>query len=317
MPTGITSSAINSGAINVTSFPGSEEGQTLVELTGTAEVVCELSSIRLRLTATASTQAKSTGSASTTRRAELTASTTCQAIISCNAYNNIALGVSATPSAIATASPRLVFRFSANTTAQSQSAENGSFVRAANGAIANAEAATAAIPGGSLVYRGATAVASAVGEVNALRKVPSYAEIVARCSASANVTSRYRIGAETDPSAIATANSERKIALNAASVCYAIGAASPLTKLNLQPSVQAAQAASNPVLAGSVLFFGAQTQANAASSATIGITYVLSAQTTAAAITQSAASDYATAMPAPSERLMVVQGSERRMEVTE
>jgi hypothetical protein len=65
------------------------------------------------------------------------------------------------------------------------------------------------------------------------------------------------------------------------------------------------------------MVFAATTQANAYADATIGVQYRLSGSTVASAVAQSAASDFASAMPAPSERLMKVPASNRRMEVTE
>lgn len=313
----MTQNAINGSAINRTSFPGAEAGLSLVQLVGTVQVTCSIPSVSLRLTAVAATQATASGTISTSKRTQFTCQVSAAATTSATALNNRRNGATGVAFCATSAGVGLAYRTGASTAGAALGSIVGDYLAAARGASAVCVADTPATGALTLTYRNAIALATANGAVDAFRKVPSQAVGNAFVTGVAGINFRNRLGATTTPTAGFTVSTRFNVRRGASTEPSAVVSAIVRTNINLALPVQAAVATAPEVLALRQMSFGATTQANAYADATIRVKYRLSGSAIARAVAQSAASDFASAMPAPAERLMKVPASNRRMEVTE
>lgn len=307
---------INSGAINETPFPGAESGLSLVELVGTVEVVCSISAVTLRRSARAVTDPSADGTASTVKKSRLGAAIICNATPTASARRKVS--VTSTSQAVCTtaATGRLNFRPSAVASGTAIVTPASGYAAVKRSAIAEVVAAIRPISAKSYAYRNAFSVAAALGSASTLRKLASYIEGAATASTVATAKLRNQLGAQTAAGATGSSSTRVSITLRASGQASAIGTAPAYTK---EPTgaYTPCEATCFSIVSVKGISFGAATQANAVASATMRFRSVVSASVTATAIAQSTATDYATAMPAPAERTMTVQGFDRRMEVTE
>ena len=312
----MTNSTINSGAINETPFPGAESGASLIELVGTVEVACSISAVTLRRLVQAVASASANGTAATVKKSRLGAAIVCTATPTVTARSKIPV-IATTPATCASsATNRITFIFAASGSGVATTTPANGSIAVARSAFAEAGAIIFPAAAKTYAYRGATSTAGATGTVATLRKLAAYIEGAAIASNTAKATVRNRIGAQVSVVATGTFGTRVSITLQAITQAQALGTA-PLYKKIPTGAYTPSLATCPP--AGSVkgISFGATTQANALASATIRFKSVVSASVTATAIAQSTATDYATAMPAPVERTMTVQGFDRRMEATE
>ncbi len=312
----MTNSTINSGAINETPFPGAESGASLIELVGTVRVVCSLSAVTLRRSAKAISITSADGTVSTVKKSLLGAAIVCNATPTATARSRISFAATTPATCAAAATNGMKFRQGATGAAIATATATGGYTAVSRFAFVEAAAILSPTAAATYAYRGAATGGAALGTVATLRKLAAYIEGTASAASAAKATLRNRIGAQTEAGASGTFDTRVSITLGATGQAQALGTAPAYTK---EPT-----GAYTPCLAicapiGSVsgISFGAATQANALANATIRLQYVVSASVTATATAQSTATDYATAMPAPVERTMTVQGFDRRMEATE
>lgn len=309
--------AINTGAINHVSFPGAEEGLSLVELTGTVEVTCALSAITLRLTASASTSPAAVGSSpNTTARALLAAITVPTALASAAARTKIAAPAQAlVASADTTVIGRLRFSLSAPSTATA-AASVGSYVRAAKSASATASA-TASAGGRTVVPRSASTACAATTAASALRYRRTAASTSATSTLLASTTAIIRPGATT--SAVASVQATARSSVRRGASTSAVADAAPVVagvKLLTYPQPAVASALAGAIAAQQLCVTGATGVATSSGSASIAYKFRLGATVQGSMISTAAAADYGITQSAPTERLMIVPASDRRMEVT-
>lgn len=313
----MTQNAINGSAINQTSFPGAEAGLSLVQLVGTVQVTCSIPSVSLRLTAVAATQATASGTISTSKRTQFTCQVSAAATTSATALNNRRNGATGIAVCAASAGVGLKYRPSATASGTAFASPVSGYLHAARNAIALCIASTPATAARTLTRRSAITEGVAGTTANSVRKVPSHASGNAFATVIASIRFRNRLGASTIPTAGFAVSTRFNVRRGASVAPSAVVSALVRTNINLALPVQSAVATASEVLSLRKMSFGATTQANAYANATIRLRYRLSGSVVARALAQSAASDFASAMPAPAERLMKVPASRRRMEVTE
>jgi len=312
----MTTYAINSGAINVTPFPGAEAGLSLVELTGTVQVVCEIPSFTLRLHAEAPTQPKATGTAQTTKKSLLNAEQTVSATCYAGVLSKLQIPGQTVATALSYSGIRLKFPTQTTGLAQASYFTAGSYVSAAKSALAS-PSAVAVVSGRTRTPRAASTVATVLSQVSTQRKLAGYVSVVAIATTQAGIVMRNASGATTPCTATGTVSTRTTVTRGGTTQGKVTTSATALAKLRRYPVLQQAVATCFSIQPRQgISFFGIAT-ANASANATIRLKISLSAAATARAIAASAAADYATAMPAPTERLMIVQGYDRRMEVTQ
>ena len=313
----MTTNAINGSAINQTQFPGAETGLSLIELTGTVQVVCNLSGVTLRRAAQATTSPEADGTASTVKKSLLGAAIVCNATSTAVSRRKVSLALSSQQAICnATTTARINFRQTATTSGSASASTASGYNAVIRRAAVEPTAFAPPIAGKTCVFRGAGATGSALSAVATRRKVAATVESSATVSSSVTAKIRNRIGAQASAEAVSSSSTKVRITLGASSLARALGTVPAFTKEPTGAYTPCVATCSSITLISGISF-GAAAQANASSSATIRLKYVLFASATATASAQSTAADYATAMPAPAERTMTVQGYDRRMEVTQ
>ncbi len=313
----MTKNAINGSVINKASFPGAEAGLSLVELIGTVEVTCSIPSVSLRLTTVAATTPTANGTASTTKRTQFVCNASPSAVTSATALVNRKHGASVVATCIATAGIGLAYRSSATTSGIALASASNGYLAVSRGASVSCTATAQTAAARTLVYRGASIAGTAAPMVTALRKVPSQAAGSAMALGVAGINFRNRLIASIVATVESSVSTRFNVRRGASTIPRAVVSGTARRNVRLVLVEQTASATPSNVSPISRIRFGATAQANAYVNATIGMKYRLSGSTVASAVAQSAASDFASAMPAPSERLMKVPASNRRMEVTE
>lgn len=313
------SQAINSGAINETSFPGSEEGVSLVQMIGTVQIVCTMTTVTLLLGAAATTQAKaSVKAAVTTTKIGTQATTEAKAVpaeITAQRKTKVSAQTTTATAFVAQVSTVIKARLSAiqpATAATSVVSVNKAFRGAFGTCTAQASSPTAA----NYVYRSAVLPALANTTAIAVLERPIAASGAARCVGVGTITFRRGIAASTVATVASTASAYEKSRTGATATPSAVVpgvATNRKARLSVAIAPGAYATSITPSLKRRVAAY-AQPTANGRSG--IGFKLQANAATAARAIASSAAADYGIAMPAPAERLMFVQASERLMEVT-
>ena len=309
---------LNSGAINHTQFPGAESGKSIIDLSGTVEVVCALTSIYLLKTAEAQVAPSAvTSSLTTSVRALVVASTAGEAVVAATAQSKLRLG--ATPqvaSAVADVRPRSKFSLTAATSGFAATSAINGFPRASRSATAAAVAATFAFAQRGMPMAGST-TARAVSFAGSLRK-PSRS-----AATSGVVTSRVAITLTHQPPASTVAFSSGQVSTRVnielgANVVAAAIVGTPITGRNIlvQLTPSSAVALARSLSERHTKPNTATGSGLALSAAGVSTRLHMTGSTVASAIAASAATDFAIAAPAPVERLMMVPASDRRMEVT-
>lgn len=223
----MTTQAINSGAINETRFPGSQDGLSLIELIGTVEVVCSISAVNVLKTVGASTTATAAGSVGSARlRRRLSATTTSVAQTSAAQVGRVPVSLTRQT---ASAVPQAAGLYFALRTGASGSAgavgSSGSIRGIAFSASGEANASGVA----AAVYRrlvSASTTTSSVGSASAVRAISRAASTTAAALGSAISTSKATVSASTVASAI----------VSSAAADYGITQRSPLERLMFVPA---------------------------------------------------------------------------------
>jgi hypothetical protein len=373
----MTTSAINTGAINALSFPGSQDGLSLVDLVGNVIVTCSVATLSLNLTASAATTPQARCSTSTLIiKYRPSAPATGAAVVAVDAVVKARLSAFAAGAATSTPFATGIKRSSS---AQSDASATGSvvaYVMATRSASAIALASANSGANKKISFGGATS-GTAVASAFAVRGIRLGADNPALATTIASMSLRSGIAATTTATASATSIG-RASKIATASVIGAAVPSSPVIKARLNsiadpiaalalgsvgtikrihvgviglvtsinaaipallarpsaltsavaatqaslkivnysiPLLLQAKAATGNVQALIAIQMEAACSASANGSALAALILRTGATITASAITSSSAADYATTLPAPEERLMIVGASDRRMEV--
>lgn len=314
----MTVNAINGGQINRVRFPGAADGLSLVEMSGLVEVTATIPSIHLRLHASASTAAAAQCATSSVRHnSRLGATTFAAAQTDAVEQKKIATvpeALQAVASAAATVHAK--FRFLAS----------GSGAAVHSALAVNKAARSASTTGQALstvsVRRRVPVAASGFGaaqdSVTAFRAILRDADTQAQATTLASISFRTGVEATTATSADGEASIAFKRLAQAQTTAAATAPATLVGyRVLLRPSPQSAVADVPPLAAGAqITVGGAASVARAYAQSGARAKYKLSAAVMARAIAGSSAEDYGLLINAPTERLMVVPASDRRMEVT-
>lgn len=313
----MSAGALNGNAINETRFPGAEDGLSLIELVGTVQVTASVPKLRLRLTAGASATPAAVTSSPTTRAKYLLAVTgapTAAATVSAGSKTpRSATGVATLTTKIA---PRLKFVLDA---AASPAAVVS--VQAVNKAKRSATTVAQAVPTVSEQRRikmSGGAAPAAVAAVVALRKLVFSASTISNAAGTAARTFMRRVSATTIGRSTGTGALRLNRRAGAAVSCTADSVADSTIKRAAYPSALVLQAVMPSINAQQRITVGGATTQVVTLGSVAGVTarFRLGAPTVAQAICVSDAEDYGLLVNAPTERLMVVPASDRRMEVT-
>lgn len=311
----MTSRSLNSGALNVTPFPSSEQGASVIELMGEITVGGTIGGISLLLTASATSQPRATCTASSKLNIGVQAAVSPSAgSVGVEGRSRIMFGGSTTCSASASVtSINVKSRASAATQASAASAAQV-LMRVTRSASIFASAITTSstlkrVPMEALVKARAN-----VGLPVALSKVPLAAKQAVTAAPRGSITFRSQLSASTDGTAIIEAGVQSWISFSAPTVAGAAG-------MSTNVGVRLAAIATVPVAADGlcdvILRCGvkATSSARAECLATNKIKITLQATTTAQAVAYSAAADFSVTLPAPPERQIVVPPYDRTMKV--
>lgn len=201
-----TTSTINSGAINAVSFPGSQEGEALVELVGSVIVTCAISSFLIYSHNTAATSPSASGSASIELKRGIVCSATAGATSSCGVVTQVKAGP-------------------ANVSATAQGSATTALQRRTSASPVNASAyGTAAI--GINTRRSASTSAFATGAAYAQRHTHYAGSTTASASSSAAALSEIRLSGSTSPSVTSTISETYGRAVQAQATAAAISTVS-------------------------------------------------------------------------------------------
>lgn len=311
------SHAINSGAINTVPFPASELGASIVELIGTIEVVCEPATIKLRITSAATSAPTAKLSANTTSKIQLGATTQPSAVAAdITPKQKIKQSAATTGVAVVASSMILWCRNSASAQATGTGTAL-SYQLAKRSASASPEALTSASSLKYLYRSASIAGVATVGSISAKSKIRFSISRAAAAIGTAGPSIRSKLAATTAAKALTQAQSLSYLRLQA-STSYAIGLSVANARLSIRPTLPAQQAAANSGLLSTKMNFrpGMQTAASATvQEIEVALGLLVSATTTATAIVYSSATDFATKIPAPSERQIVVPAYDRAMKV--
>lgn len=311
--------AINGNEINGVSFPGSESGLSLVQLVGSVAVIATMSSFTLRLTASAHVTASSASSPTATKARFLVGATTGATVVSSvGALTKIRLDLedqTATATANATAIRKL--RLPAATEGVATATNSAVFLEVPRSAIVDAKIVSSVIPFRLEIVGAATdalAIASAGTRVKTLRS----GSTVAYAGSSTRTTARFRLPAGTTGVASVSAGTLRKMRLSISGSGVATSQNPAFKFIRQLPLSPAVAAAVSPALAAifKISVGGATASPSASFSVAAGLRMPIGATTTATVSYINAAADFASRVPAPIERTMVLPFNSRRMEVT-
>lgn len=315
----MTSRAINSDEINSVSFPGAEDGLSLVQLIGTVEVSCSISFVQIRLTASAVVEPSAVVSSPTAKIKSLLG-----AVIDASAVpagdtlvkrKSFAEATSAR-AVVAAATIYRERRLSAIRTATATTSASA-VLKVPRSAAASSSATTSADSYKNAYLSGSTQPSAVVLAAGSRRVRSVSASTVPRAVVSANRTLIRRIGATTNAQALFSVSYWRKRPSTASTVALASipNANFYFQLLCLQVQTEAS-AVPGQVAALSRIFFGADTLAQSTTEASIKMLLRVGATATATVSSAVAALDYSSTIPAPEERRMRLIEISRRMEVT-
>lgn len=330
--------AINSGAINVLSFPGAESGLSLVQMVGAVSVTCRIIGTYRRVNANATTTsaASSSGDATLRRGVEALASGTASTLAAAIAKSRSGASTQGAAPGIALVSRRLSMSALTSGAAAAAAAAAQSRISFAATAV---PAAVASVASRKKVYVVGSATARAVNAVAALRKLQFGAQTIGRASSTSSIRRRQRIGATAISSAAAAlANTALRLPTSATTVATIAHSVTPYRGL-LQRALGVAVASGGDAGTGAQVPRGAGTAASVQSAvnAFLVIQRFVAGSTPAVAIgsvqttgriatgaytvasfeSYIVATDLNITQPAPTDRQMVVPLEERRMEVGE
>ena len=312
----MTSKAINSGAINAVSFPGSESGATLIELIGDVEVLGSISMTYLRVGATGSTTASATTGRPTPRTIALLGATASgQASCSASALRKASVGTASTAANCVTSSGVSArYRIKADTQAYASATPVETFRKSMSLASTPALAVTACNPVRRRSFS-AGASAGASTSANALLKVPLSAAARWPIETSASIIITIGVSASSSPSAVGSSDALLHVIRSAPGLASATGS-TPSSKMvfGVSAAGQASAATSSPTVGINALR-AAYGVASAISSATALQHIRLPASTLAKVESYCLARDFASSVRAPEDRQMVVPENDRTMKV--
>jgi len=315
----MTANYINSDEINSVPFPGAESGASLVQLVGEIQASGALSSVTLRLLATAAIACTATTSIPAAKaRFGVTPTTECVAATTATAQSKVRLSPVVQP-AIADSFASAICK------------------RAVGGSATAAAVQTAPVSK-VMVSLGASAAPAAETTAFAFRKWPVYPNAVfALASTYAQVLSKVLLGASTQGqpvSSVAPIERHQISAIQSASVASTVNAVAHQSVSGNAVAAAVAPAFTSraylrtPVTISAVanglvnaIDLVPRSASVAASAITPNINAALvmhfAAATVATVSSAIAAADYSATMPAPLERRMALSPILRRMEVTE
>ena len=312
----MTSKAINSGAINAVSFPGSESGATLIELIGDVEVLGSISMTYLRVGAMGSTTASAATGRPTPRTIALLGATASgQASCSASALRKAFVGTaSAAASCVTSSTVSARYGIKAVTQARSSSTTVDTFRKSLSLASTMARAVTAC----NSVKRcrfSAGSLAAASTSAGALTKVPMSA--TARWPVTASASIIIEIGVSASSTSTATGSIGTLLHVNRYAAAIASAAGSPLqSKMAFGASATANAVAYTSLPATSIRALRAAYGLAIADQSVNAMRRVhLSASTSANVKSYCLARDFASSVRAPEERQMVVPENDRTMKV--
>lgn len=311
------SHAINSGAINAVPFPASELGASIVELIGTIEVVCEPASINLRITSAATSAPTATLLASTTSKIQLGA-TTQPGAVAADITPKQKIKQSAATTGVAVVASSMILRCRNSASAQATGTGTAlSYQLAKRSASVSPKALTSASSLKYLYRSASIAGVATVGSISAKSKIRFSISRSAAAIGMAGLSIKSKLTATTAAKALTQAQGLSYLRLQA-STSYAIGLSVANARLSIQATLPAQPAVANSGWLSTKMKFGPAAQSAASATtqqikASLGL--LVSATTTANAIVYSSATDYATKIPAPSERQIVVPAYDRTMKV--
>lgn len=310
--------AINSGAINAVPFPSSEVGASIIELIGTVQVVCEPVGITVRITIAATGAPKATLSANTTSRMLLGATTQASAAVSdIAARQKMKLGGATSGAATPAASLIALWRLCAATGQAAANSVATSYQLAKRSVNVTAQATTSASSVKYLYRSASIAGIAAVNSPDSRRKIAFAVSTLATAVAQSGRAIKSRLPATTTARALTQAQPLSYLSLRAiSSAPSGLSQATAKLVMRIPPEAQTAGAVTaltNPRLRISPKAQGVALAAAQDSNATYR--FRMSAGTVATAIASSTATDYATKIPAPSERQIVVPAYDRTMKV--
>lgn len=312
----MTSKAINSGAINAVSFPGSESGATLIELIGDVEVLGSISMAYLRVGAMGSTTASAATGRPTPRTiALLGATANGQASCSASALRKASVGTASTAASCVTSSGVSArYRIKAYTQAYASAAPFETFRKSLSLASMLALAVTACKP----IQRcslSAGASAGASTSAGALTKVPMSATARWPVTTSASIIIEIGVSASSTSTATGSIGTLLHVIRSAPGLASATGS-TPSSKMvfGVSAAGQASAATSSPTVGINALR-AAYGVMSAISSATALRHIRLPASTLAKVESYCLARDFASSVRAPEDRQMVVPENDRTMKV--
>lgn len=306
--------AINSGQINETGFPGSQEGLSLVGMIGAVTVVCAVSTIALAQAVAGSTTAQATTSAGIVVKFQGSASTTAAATTSVIENHKRVTALTATSGACTgSARPRLKYVLSASST---PTFDYSVTIRTRTGLWARAVCGATGSTISERVYvsRFATTTPRAISSAGVVSKVSLGATATPTAVARSYAALTSSLSASATPTAVTSATRKIKSIASASTSGEAVTSADAIFNRTNSASTTA-RAIGQPVVAGFLRSFTASVKAQAHGSAYAGVKLVATGNTLARAITTATAADYGITLPAPSDRLMLVPADTRNMEV--
>lgn len=294
----MTTNAVNANAINEVSFPGSQDGLSLVQLVGTIVVTCSISSISLVLTASAAQAPEARcGVSAFTIRSQIGASTESSASSLATSVVQARLGASTTSSASENAVPA---GLKISLAAQS----SGVVTQTAQANIHTFRSApttgsgSGAVAANKYVYVLAASTPSSTSSATALRKLLFAAPAPASADSSVAITFQRRVSAAATPAADDYASEYLARQIGADAVASALSAAGIQLRIlsGTDPMVASALVT---VDALNLAALSASTQSVMGAEANITMRSNLSASTVASAASQAGVDAIHTVTPEP------------------
>lgn len=307
--------ALNSGALNVVPFPAAEQGSSIIELLGTVEVTASIATIRLRVTAGAATAPTANCTGSLRMKIGLGAAT--QAAAACadiTARSKVKNDATGTASAYGTAG--YIVKLNSTATATPSAVCTATSYQITKRSATVVASGLGSATGYKYAYRSATTVAQAVqSAITTKRKTGGAGSTVGSATGSASIILKNRLSATVAPTASTSGFAYRIMRLTPLGTPSGIGSASAILKIYAAPVPVSPSAT---VSSGTKMKFGpGATATPSAVSETVNIVFKLhlGASTEATAIAYAAGSDFASKLPAPLERQIVVPPYDRTMKV--
>lgn len=308
--------AVNANAINEVSFPGAEQGLSLIELVGTVVVTCSITTVYLGRTASAQTTAKATGTSGSVHRLQLAASTAGAATPTASVRSKVPYGATGAAACVGTAGIAIRSRLGA-AIAATGAGEVGSYLRVVKGATGTAQAVVTNASGRTKVSRSVTTKGAATGTVLALRRVRFTIASRPASAGTARATLRRRLSlagvGQASGSVLSTGSRAPR---GAAVVAQAAASAVSIKYITAGPATTAAQATPTPAGVRLLLPFAAGGQPLASGVAALTLRLLAGAYANPTATATAAGTEFNADIPAPAERSMTLPVSDRRMEVT-